>query len=516
MILHNIKYYGLIIIISILIPACEREVSVSPIIETQLEASSFFIDTNPVGANIWIDGRPSGFFTPDTIKWLKEGIHKIVLKIDLFEDHEFELLGRNNSVHNYYYDYLADPKNFGSILIQSSPPGCTIFFNDSLLSEYKTPHRISSLLPDKYKVKVSYPEHRSDSLFVQVYGSKETIVNLAPIDTTIWVNYTRENSDLLGNTIYDVFVDEDNLVWMATRYGVAQFTGKTFNYFNYNNSPIINLVVNKIKQDIFGDFWIGTIKGLNKIESGTWRSFTPSNSSLRGDWISDFDFDNFGNIWIGTSGGLVKIEEDNWKIYNTSNSGLSGNFIKAIAVDKKDNSIWIGTNNNGIAHFDGVNKWEYFIQEPRPDTDTTVSIEQISSGNNPNPINDGPYIMGNSVAALIVDNDGTVWAGYTPSIPRGIPGGVQKYNGTEWETIDFGLILPFVYSFFLSDDNAVFASTRSGIISFSNTSVKILRELNSGLPTDDIRAVHLDQKGTLWIASGNKGLIKYKNYSSVN
>jgi len=507
-------YFTLLLTISIVFISCDKDVSVTPEENNALESGSVFIGSNPTGAEIWVDSKPSGFNTPDTIKWLSEGSHSIVLKTVLFQDHEFSVAASNEKVIDYYYDYYADPVNFGSINITSNPPGSVIYFNDVELPNITTPHVISSLIPMSYKIKVSYPEHRSDSLNIQVFGSKESFINFALIDTSIWVNHTRENSDLLGNTIYDVFVDQENLVWMATRNGVAQFTGKTFNYFDYNNSPITHVIVNKIKQDNFGDFWIGTIKGLNKIESGTWQSFTPSNSSLPGEWVADFDFDDFGNIWIGTNGGLLKIEGTNWKIYNTLNSGLPGNFVKAVAIDKSDNSIWLGTNGFGVAHFDGVNKWEYFIQEPPPDT--TTSIEQIGSGNNPSSVNDGPYIMGNSVSALIVDNDGTVWAGFSPSTSKGVPGGVQRYNGTEWETIDFGLISPFVYSFFLSDENAVFVSTSSGIISFSNTAVKILRELNSGLPTDDIRAVHLDKKGTLWIASGDKGLIKHKNYSLNN
>lgn len=494
--------------------SCDKDVSVSPDEEIPLESGSVYINSNPTGAEIWINSKPSGFSTPDTVKWLPEGEHQVVLKTTLFEDHEFSVSTLNEKIVDYYYDYYSDPRNFGSINITSNPPGSSVYFNDVKLPNITTPHIISALIPGEYKIKIAYPEHRSDSSVIQVLGSQESYINFALVDTSIWVNYNRNNSEIRGNTIYDVFIDEENLVWMATREGIGQFTGSSWNYYDYDNSPIPNKIVNKITKDIYGDYWIGTIKGLSKIESGVWKTFTPSNSSLPGEYVADFAFDDFGNIWIGTNNGLVKIEGDNWKIYNTLNSGLPGNFVKAVSVNRNDNSVWIGTNGFGIANFDGVSKWEYFIKEPPSDSANSVIERGIE--NNPYSVTGQPYIMGNSISALLVDYDGTVWAGFPPSTIKGVPGGIQRYNGFEWETIDFGLTSPSVNSFFLDDDNTVLVSTSSGIISFGNTAVNIIRELNSPLPTDDIRAVYPDKNGTLWIASGNKGLIKYKNYSSAN
>jgi len=513
MIPQNIKYYCLIIIF-ITVPACEKEVSVTPTVESYLEAGAFFINTNPIGADIWVDGKPSGYFTPDTVKWLKEGDHKIVLKTVLFNDHEFELLSKNNSVLNYYYDYFADPKNFGSILIESSPLGCTIFFNDSLLSENKTPYKVSSLLPDIYKIKVSYPEHRSDSLFVQVYGSKETLVTLNPIDTTRWVNYNRSNSEINDNVIYDLFIDESNLIWMGSRLGIIQLKGSNWNHFNYTNSLLPHVIINKIKKDIHNNYWIATLSGLVKIENDVWNPYTTENSKLPGNYVTDINFDNSGTIWIGTDTGLSKIEGDNWTTFNNSNSGLMGDFIKAIAVDKNDNSIWIGTNNSGIAHFDGIDKWQYFTKEPSSDNGTSLekkAMQQLETNSNFGQ----PYIMGNSLSALAIDIDGTVWAGFSVKERKNdiiIPGGVQKYTGTEWETIEMGFSKVFVNDIYVTEENIKFVSTNSGLVRIKNSSVNIISTENSDLPSNRINAVFPDKSGTLWIATGDRGLVKYKNY----
>lgn len=495
------------ILLSIIV-SCDKEVSVTIHEEVVLESGAVFVNSKPIDVEILVDGKPSGYFTPDTVKWLSEGLHTFLLRTKLFNDHEFEIETKNDIVQNVFYDYFSDPVNFGSIKITSIPSGCNIYLNDSLLSNSVTPYTITSLIPSEYEVKLTFPEHRADSTLLTVFGSKETRLNSTLIDTSSWVNYSTTNSDIIDNTIYDVIVDQNDIVWMASRSGILQLKGKTWNNFNSDNSSLTHNISYKIEQDKNGAFWIGTLSGLNKIENDIWTTYTTSNSRIPGDFITDFDFDNLGNTWIATDAGLVKFSEDNFQVYNTSNSGIPGNFIKSVAIDKNDNSIWIGTNAFGIAHFDGEISWTYYIKEP-PD-DTGGEVDSISTLNK---VSDEPYIMGNSTSAIAVDRDGVVWAGFPPSAPKGVIGGVQKFNGTEWETIDFGLISPFVNNMRVAEDNTILISTNNGLITFQGSYRNIIRQINSGLQSDDIRSAFPDNNGTLWFATGNTGLIKYKNYS---
>lgn len=507
------KFNYLLISLAILLGllSCDKEVSVTVYEDVVYESESIFIDSNPSGVEILVDGKPSGYFTPDTVKWLSEGLHTFLLRTKLFKDHEFKIETKSDIINNVYYDYYSDPANFGSIKIASNPPGCNIYLNDSLISNSVTPHTINSLIPREYEVKLTFPEHRADSTLLIVFGSKETILNATLIDTSRWVNYNYDNSDLIDNTIYDVIVDQNDIVWMTTRSGIIQLHGTKWNNFNSDNSALTHDISYKIEQDKNGVVWIGTLSGLNKIENDVWTTYTTSNSKIPGDFISDFDFDNLGNTWIATDAGLVKISEDNFQVYNTSNSGIPGNFIKSVAIDKSDNSIWIGTNAFGIGHFDGESSWTYYIQEPPPDD--TGGGDSSSINSSISFVSDEPYIMGNSTAAIAVDRDGVVWAGFSPSSSKGVPGGVQKFNGIEWETLDFGLISPFVNNIRIAKDNTVLISTSSGLITFQGSYRNIFRQLNSGLHSDDIRSVFPHNNGILWFATGDTGLIKYKDYS---
>lgn len=286
--------------------ACDRKVSVSPNEIINYSTGSVFISSVPPGAQIIVDGKLSGFVTPDTIKWLTNGNHEFTLKLEYFLDYNFSIITENNLINEISYNYYLDTTNKGSLFLRSVPIQCSIFLDDSILIE-KTPATISSLLPKKYKIKFAYPEHRSDSTIARVSANELTSVYLSLLDTTIWVNFNIENSKLNNNTVDDIFVDENNLVWMATREGIVQNNGSYWNFYNTTNSFLPNNIVHKIKKDNNNTFWIATLEGLSTIVNDSWKTFTSNNSMLPGDFISDVDFDNLGNTWVATDRGLLKI-----------------------------------------------------------------------------------------------------------------------------------------------------------------------------------------------------------------
>ncbi len=495
-----------LILLSMVIFSCDREVSVSPTAQPELENTQVYISSSPEGVHIYIDGKTTGLTTPDTVKWLKNGEHSLVLKEQLFEDQDFLINTTEDSTTNFYYDYASDPKNYGSILLTSDPVGSSIYLNDSLLNN-TTPFTITPLFPGTYKIRLTAEGYRSDSSLVSVLANREVRLDIILPDTSIWVTYNEDNSPLANNTINSIYVDNNNLVWLGTRSGIVQKNGKTWNIFNEENSILPNDIINKISQSKDGTYWIGTINGLTTIKDNIWSTYQSTNSSLPGNYITDIDFDNLGNTWVGTGNGLVKINGSNWTVYKTSNSGIPANFITGVSIDKNNNNIWVGTNAFGIARFDGISQWAYFTKYVA-DT-SNVYLSKLSQ--HKFDVAGDTTLMSNPISTLEVDNNGNVWAGFSPNLMAGIIGGVQLYRNNSWETVDFGLSDKRVRDFHVDKNNVIWISTVEGLIKYIDISnIGFFRWFNSGLPSSDITASYLDKNNILWIATKHDGIVKYK------
>ncbi len=344
---------------------------------------------------------------------------------------------------------------------------------------------VNNLIPNSYKIKVTFPEHRDDSTQVVVLGGKHSNVSISLSDTSNWVIFNNFNSPILNNTVSDIFIDNNDLVWFATQgSGIVQNRGKFWNYITTENS---NLPHNRVNTLTFSNStgWITTINGLAKIENSLITPF----ANLPGRYISDVKVDNTGNAWVATEKGLVKIVGNTWTVYNTGNSDIPANFITAVEVDQ-NNHIWIGTNDFGVAEFDGDESW--------------FKYTKIING-----------LPGKSVKAIISDKENNIYAGFAPGGRNDDSrGGVAKFVNGEWITLELGLVNKMINSFYVSASNIVWISTRAGLVKYNNaTDFEIFNATNSPIPINDVLSIHPDSQNNLWISTNGGGVIKYKNFS---
>ena len=84
---------------------------------------------------------------------------------------------------------------------------------------------------------------------------------LTCFDGQTMTTYNMTNSGLLTNTIWDVFVDKNDVIWLATCGAGLMSFDKVDKWTSYNvtNSGIANNVVQLIRQDKTGNFWLGHI-----------------------------------------------------------------------------------------------------------------------------------------------------------------------------------------------------------------------------------------------------------------
>ena len=69
-------------------------------------------------------------------------------------------------------------------------------------------------------------------------------------------------------------------------------------------------------------------------------------------YIVDIIQDKQGYIWMASESGLSKFDGKNFTVYNTSNSAIGSNAQNVLYYNKTDNTVWVGTQRNGISIFD--------------------------------------------------------------------------------------------------------------------------------------------------------------------
>ena len=125
--------------------------------------------------------------------------------------------------------------------------------------------------------------------------------------------FNNDNSQLLDNTIRDLYFDEnENLIMTTTFAGLGVWTNtNSWVWFNSQTNPSLPFFINS---------------------------------------LGDLIIDNSNNIWLTTiESGLIKYSNNNWTFYNSENSSLPEDEINCIAYDDINNQLWIGTQSSGIA-----------------------------------------------------------------------------------------------------------------------------------------------------------------------
>ncbi|MBI9072413.1 MAG: PEGA domain-containing protein [Melioribacteraceae bacterium] len=475
------------LLIGSLLFSCNQEVSVSEPQVFQIELAKIFIDSKPANVEIFVDGKNSGKRTPDTVSFLANGQHNISLKMYLFQDFNIKMDADTNNISSYFHDYYSYPENFAAVTINSTPKNASVYFDDTLLVS-KTPYILKDIYPGDHRFKLTYPEHRSDSTKLFLRGGTNTKLDFFLEDTTIWVNYNRNNSPLTSYNITDVYVDKNDQVWCATSdAGLFLIKNNTWEILNSENSILYGDFINRIVEDPVGNIWLCTGKGLVKYDYLDWKIYTTFDTDLPSNFITDISFDNFGNAWIATPKGLVRFNGYEFKVFNNRNSGIPSEFVTCVFADV--NEIWIGTGGSGIGIYNPeLNSWSGYTE---------------------------PSIFGNTVDDIIIDKNGQMWSAVKPANTSDLTGGLARLTiDGFWSSVSMGDTYEIINELCLDPDKNLWIAAEKGAVMFiSNGNFTTYNVGNSGLTKNNISSVAFDSKGNIWFGSKGGGLTKYKTWN---
>jgi ligand-binding sensor domain-containing protein len=221
-----------------------------------------------------------------------------------------------------------------------------------------------------------------------------------------------------------------------------------------------------------GDVWIATWSGANRVRGGRlddrsrWELYTVENTrgGLPNDWVYGLAQGKGGEVWLATEGGLARFKDGEWSHWNHQD-GLGAPY--ALVKDQ----IQFANDPADFSRHHTRQKAE-------------MGLEGVSVAYNPN------YVV-----ALVVDEDGTVWAGTWG-------GGLAHFDGTAWKnyTVADGLPANHVFSLHRDPQGRIWVGTSKGLARREKDGFRVYTTAD-GLFSDIVFSIATADDGSMWIGS---------------
>jgi ligand-binding sensor domain-containing protein len=476
------KIYKLILLLPlVLLNSCQEELSTSPE-EVLLTKNALIVGSNPSGAKIFINGKNTGQFTPDTLFWLQPGPLKLTLKLNLFRDTSIIIQKGTADTQSVFLDYTKNPTMSGKLFIDSHPRDADIFINDSSINK-KTPYEVRNIFPGQYTIKLKKSGYWDEYKTTTVYSTFTTHIDPYMTDTTVWITYNTARTGIPSNYLTSVAIESNSTKWIGTLdAGLASYDDNKWIIYNTGNSLLPDNYIRYIHIDMNDVKWVCTNAGLIKIDGNNWSLFSTGNSGIPDDRVTSVSFDGI-QLWVGTEKGIGIYDGQNWRLLTRENSILPANIV---------NYLWYNEMYMYVCTSNGLLRISQFA------TDTSYAVMNTSNSVMPN----------NNVRAVNIDKSYNLWLGCGKS--GDIPGGTAQKINRDWFSYP-GKPDENVYCITVDRSNTKwFGSSENGLSKYLNGVFTYYTTQNSKIPSDRIFRVVIDKSGNKWMSSLDGGLIKYK------
>lgn len=292
---------------------------------------------------------------------------------------------------------------------------------------------------------------------------------------------------------YGLLIDLNNNFWMGTFYqGIAKFDGTSISQLE---DPFLFTALGKsLDGEVFfskDPSWGISTGGLISYKNGFRKEYSltemgfPNNgvrSFIEGDngeyWFNILSYDS---EWAEAHFQMAKLSGGNWSLYSHLNSSLpDASFTK---LEFANGNLYIGTTNNGLLVFDGIN----------------TTVYNTSNSN----------IQHNYISSIAIDHDGIIWIGGHPNEYPVAETGLSKFDGVNWTNYTMNNSnLPgnSIFDIVLNKGEVWFESavtTRSSSTSGSQGQYKLVRFDGSNFNVEfdsSVRGITNDNNGNVfWI-----------------
>lgn len=349
------------------------------------------------------------------------------------------------------------------------------------------------------------------------------------------------DSGLVGNKVNSVVTGNNDTIWFGTSSGISQYNPEaTPAWRNYVDGFDGN--VSALAVDLDYSVWLGTDRGLYHLrpnKTPEWETFPMiNNQPVPGNWVRAIKVAPDGSVWIGTYGSGVfhytSGGNPEWENFTIAN-GLIDSSINEILI-AQDGSLWFGhgegsvsQSSTKVSHYmpQGDSKWWSCIPGPckilpGPLSDMAIGLDgsiwfthedyhggvvhaqggvsHYSPGSSPEwtkfTSTDG--LASDTVNAVAVANDGTLWFATSKGVSHYVPGGPQTWYTY---TIADGLAHNNVFDVVVDNDGSLWFSTQNGLSHLIFGSAPKWKNYSIAFapPDNQFRDLAWSSNGTLWV-----------------
>ena len=201
-----------------------------------------------------------------------------------------------------------------------------------------------------------------DKMWVGTYSKGLFVMDIPTKRFKSYVSVPENIHTLDGNSIYSIYKDRENHLWIGSTFGINRYDYKQ-DYFV--REKVVEATTIDIVEDMYGYIWFATWgKGLFRYhdQNKVWTSYTynaKDKTSLPNNQVNCVCIDNKYRLWIGTVNGLCRYD------YSSNNFvriplNLKSNLICNIIVDRE--YLWL-TTTKGLVRFNpDNNKYKTFTR----------------------------------------------------------------------------------------------------------------------------------------------------------
>lgn len=235
-----------------------------------------------------------------------------------------------------------------------------------------------------------------------------------------------------------------------------------------NTVFLIFMIFLLFTNSIWGDNKNYIIKNLN-IEDG-----------LSNNYVVDITQDNTGCLWIATEYGINKFDGKEFYVYKKNNSKICSNEHNTILYVKEDNTIWIGSQRDGISIYDLNNN--------------TFTDLNVYNG-----------LITNDVTDLKQSKDGNIWITH---YHLGIDFYDRKNNKfTSYNTSNIKGFEGRMWTSCYDENDHLYVGHESDGLSIINIKDKTCKNFkhipgnDKSIPSNSVRAIYIDKSNRIWIGT---------------
>lgn len=306
-----------------------------------------------------------------------------------------------------------------------------------------------------------------------------------------WELFNMANAGLPSNTVTDIAVQPDGVVWVATDWGLWRWEDGEYQVFQSSNSGLPDNTLRCLAFDAQGRLWIGTsISGAVRYDGQTWEVFSTLNSAMPDDQVNTIHKDHQGRLWFGTLSGLACFTGSEWRIYDSSPDSYNGRILNGehiLSVDSRSDGLMVlGTLNGGF----------HFL------TDTSVHFfTTFNSG-----------FWDNTQRGVLLDTVANERWVATPAAGLLRQFG-DWYGGTWFQYNAFNSALPTnaLQDLARDADGSLWIATQvAGLVRRQPSGAyQTFTASNSGLPVNTLNCVTIPADGTIWIGAYDGGVARF-------